>query len=320
MRGLASWQSIQAGITAVEWEGDPWPVGKGIEITPCTIIDNGQGGWSGDWLQTAYKIIGNANGVPILDPDYNPDPMPGGEVIGVCDLGVNPDNPTPIPAGRLTITGTHTIPGNGVPGANKIVILTTGGKIECAWVDALGNMMYEGSFLNVSMAKIALASDAGGGGGDQPTNDTIQDLTAAIGKLIADTLTPGTVANPYQVKTSVPLTLYADTDMDDIEFTPGPQWSTYLSEQNAQAWFTVKDKPASATPLIDAQATITDPVSGVVKLSLTQTQLNVKEGNNYFWQMQVRRPIYAGDPPVLQSTKKRMMMEGIAYIKPSFKV
>jgi hypothetical protein len=163
------------------------------------------------------------------------------------------------------------------------------------------------------------AVNLGGDGGGGATDETIAALTEAIGKLIADTLVPGTVANPYQVESDQPVVLYANTDMDDVEFTVGPQWSIYLQEPDAQAWFTVKTTPRDVTSLLDVQGVIDDPVAGVVKMSFTQTQLAVKAGT-YFWQMQVRRPIYAGDPPVLQSTKKRMMMEGKVYIKPTFKV
>lgn len=153
--------------------------------------------------------------------------------------------------------------------------------------------------------------------GDGVTEETIQDLTEAIGTLVAGQYTPGTISNPYVVAEQ-PLTLFANTDHDAIVFNVGPQWSTFLSEQNAQVWFTTKIDHSVRAALIDAQTEITDPVAGVITLSLMASQLAVKAGT-FYWQLQVRRPIYAGDPLVLQSTKKRVMMEGKVYIKPSFK-
>jgi hypothetical protein len=149
-------------------------------------------------------------------------------------------------------------------------------------------------------------------------------LLLAFGALAAGMYPGGSVNNPNIVQWNKDIVLFADTDQDNIEFNVGPQWSTYLNEADSVPWFTVKSDPRQTASIIDASASITDADTGSISLSLSSAQMDVKEGT-FFWQLKLVRTITtqpAGDPaptPVI-SYKKRMLMEGKVYIKPTFKV
>lgn len=153
---------------------------------------------------------------------------------------------------------------------------------------------------------------------DLLTGEAVAGLTQAVGNLASGVLTPGTVNTPYEVSEDEPLVLYADADVDDVTFDVGAQWGPFLQEEDAEVWFTIKENGRTATSLVDVEATVTDDTLGIIDLDLTAEQLAVREGS-YYWQLQVRRAIYEGVPPVLVRTTKRVMMEGRVYIKPTFK-
>lgn len=155
--------------------------------------------------------------------------------------------------------------------------------------------------------------DAGIGGGGGATPEQIDALIEALGMVASHQYHPGTIVNPVETQTK-DLTLYCNTDYDNVRFNVGAQWGTYLNEADVEVWFTVRSDKAV---LFTVQGEIEDANTGALLLDLTAAQTNVKPGT-YDWQYMLRRPITAGDPPVT-TVKRRMMMDGKVYMKPSFR-
>ena len=147
-KNLVGILAIAAEISAISWEGDPWPAGVGLEITPNELATDGNGLFYGTWPTAQYHIIPDGNGQPIVDTGFvggSPVNM-WTDLLGICSFHFD-GGTTPIPKGRLILTGSNT-PGTYL---NKVVINTTGAKIECSFINMMGDTIYEkGNIVNMT--------------------------------------------------------------------------------------------------------------------------------------------------------------------------
>jgi hypothetical protein len=174
------------------------------------------------------------------------------------------------------------------------------------------------------------AAAGGGGGGDaswsQPlpngytegqagwildnVNTVVENFNLQLQAILARSYQAGVVGVPTAASSGDVLTFFAGTDYDDIKFSLGAQWSSYLSEATAEVWFTVKSTPRQKTAMLEVECAIDDEVGGLVSMDLTSEQLSIDAGS-FFWQIQIRNTTL----PI----EKRVVLEGTVYVKPTFK-
>jgi len=141
-------------------------------------------------------------------------------------------------------------------------------------------------------------------------NSIVENFNLQLQAIMARSYQAGVVSVPTAAASGDVLTFFAGTDYDDIRFSLGTQWSTYLAEPTAEVWFTVKSTPRQKTAILEVECAIDDAVSGLVSLDLTSDQLGIDAGS-FFWQIQIRNTSL----PV----EKRVVLEGTVYVKPTFK-
>jgi len=140
----------------------------------------------------------------------------------------------------------------------------------------------------------------------------LQLILSALGSITSSIYFPGSISNPYEAKTDEPLIIYTDSDYDEIVFTIGPQWATYLGDATITVWFTLADEKRPRKKILDAQGTVADEATGVVKVALTAAQMDIPPGK-YLWQIQLRT--LDGE-----TVERRVAMAGMAYVKNTLKV
>lgn len=143
-------------------------------------------------------------------------------------------------------------------------------------------------------------------------HDMVSSFQKQLELLLSKSYQAGSVAIPTFTAPGETLTLFAGNDYDDVTFTLGPQWKSYLTAPNAECWFTVKANPRQRVPTLDLAVDIADPDLGIVKLDILGSDLGFPAGS-YFWQIQV---LDVSSTP----EERRVALEGTLYMKPTFKV
>jgi hypothetical protein len=281
--------------------------------------------WNGtpanDWEVRVYCWPGRTWTAGILDPQNSPNLTLVATVNagGTTIHGIG-DGLLYVEKGQTDIDCTLTITDES--GTFSVNMESTAG--EGMWMRD-GSVFRWGSWAWIPLGGI----NNGGGGGDASWSqevpngftegqagwvlDNVNSIVASFQKsletLLARTHQAGIVSVPYATETGETLVFFTNTDYDDISFSLGPQWRTYLEEPTAEVWFTVKQNPRRSA-IIDVEAEIKDTISGLVELDLTGANLNIEPGT-YFWQIQIRQTTLA--------LEKRVVQEGTVYVKPTFK-
>jgi hypothetical protein len=141
-------------------------------------------------------------------------------------------------------------------------------------------------------------------------------LMDVLNQMLAGTYQAGVIRVPGAPEPGAQLIFFEDTDVDEMQFTLSPYWIPYLEDPDTTVWFTMKVTARDPVAL-DAQCVIYDAAAGVVRLSMTASQMNIKP-TSYFWQLQVRKSVTTGVPPVT-TVQRRMAQEGTALVKPTYK-
>jgi hypothetical protein len=134
----------------------------------------------------------------------------------------------------------------------------------------------------------------------------------AIGRLLSQTYNVGQISSPYAPLPGGTLPIFVQRNYTGTTVV-GEKWALILQQATAKVFFVAKVSPnATTNPVIDAECTIDDPVTGTITIELSKTQTNVKPGD-YFWQLEAR----TYDGALLDELW--VMQEGRLYVKPTFK-
>jgi len=202
--------------------------------------------------------------------------------------------------------------------ADTSAIVTDTDELQADWADGgrLDNLLDTAASASSTPEEIADAVwDEDVVGAHTEANKPITVLTDDLAHILSQFQTLLTRYRQAGIVTyttgdaSSPLSFYVGNAYDDVTFTLGQAFHTYLDDPTAEVWFTVKSKPSKKEPvLLNKELTIDDPDTGVVSGDFSGTDTDLPEGS-YFWQIQITT-----NGPV-----RRVAQEGILYMRTTFK-